>query len=262
MRITANIIIAMKLSQVVLNKMIFFYRSDDKVIGQRIALGKYEQYETKILLSQINNQSVVVDVGANIGYYTLLAAKIAKKVYAFEPDKDSFLILKKNVEENELTNVFLFNQAVGDKNEKVGLIINKENYGDSKVKVGNEIDCVRLDEVIKEKVDLVKIDVQGYEAKVVEGMKKIIKKDKPIIFIEVDQKNIKKINLDYKNIWSINDFAETPWPIWPGVQIKNNSGYTDLWMKNEMNMLDYWTMLKNVKYKKFIKGIMKLIWRK
>jgi len=249
----------MGLSQVLLNKMIFFYRSDDKHIGQRIALDKYEKYETNILLSQLNKNSVVVDVGANIGYYTLLAAKIAKKVYAFEPDKEAFEILKKNVEGNHLKNVVLFNKAVGSENKKVGVVRNKNNFGDSRVVKGNDIECVRLDEVIKEKVDLVKIDVQGYEIEVLEGMKNM---RVPILLVEIDQKNIKKLNTKYKYVWSINDFAETPWPIWPGVQIKNNNGYVDLWMKNEMSLRDYWTMLKNVNYKKFIKGIMKLIWRK
>jgi FkbM family methyltransferase len=262
----------MALSQVLLDKMIFFYRSDDKVIGQRIALNKYEIYETAILLSQLNSQSVVVDVGANIGYYTLLAAKVAKKVYAFEPDKETFEILKKNVEENNLKNVILFNKAVGNKNEKVGIEKNKDNYGDSRIQTpqasgqlpltGEPVQMVRLDDIIKEKVDLVKIDVQGYEIEVLEGMKKIIEKDKPIIFMEIEEKNINSLKPKYKYVWSINDFAETLWPIWPGVQIKNNNGYADLWMKNQMSINDYWVMLKNVKYKKFIKGIMKLIWQK
>ncbi|MCX6726769.1 MAG: FkbM family methyltransferase [Candidatus Shapirobacteria bacterium] len=248
----------MGLSQVVLNQMKFFYRKNDKFIGQRIALGKYEQYETKILLSQINKNSMVVDVGANIGYYTLLMAKVAKKVYAFEPDKDCFEILKKNVEENKLENVVLFNKAVGSRNKKVGIVRNEDNYGDSRVGKGNEVECVRLDDVIKEKVDLVKIDVQGYEIEVLEGMKNMVV---PIIFMEIDKENIKTLNTKYKYVWSINDFAETPWPIWPGVQIKNSNGYADLWMKNKMSLNDYWTMLKNVKYKKFLKGIIG-IWQK
>lgn len=244
----------MAYSQVDLQNMKFNYRTDDKYIGQRIALDKYEKYETTMIMSQVNMNSVVLDVGANIGYYTLLLAKIVKKVYAFEPDTENFKILEKNVEENNLTNVVLVNKAVGDENTKVGIKKNTDNYGDSRVVVGNKIDCVRLDDFIKEQVDLIKIDVQGFEPKVIEGAKKIIKKDRPILFIESE----KDIKLAGYERWSINDFAETPWPIWKGFQIKNNHGYADLWMKNKFTLSDYWTMLKNVNYKKFLKGIMKI----
>lgn len=242
----------MRLSQVVLGNIKFNYRIDDKYIGQRIALDKYEKYETAMVVAQAQDCSVVVDVGANIGYYTLLLAKRVKKVYAFEPDKENFEILKKNVEENSLKNVVLVNKAVGSKNEKVGIKRNRNNYGDSKVLEGNEIECIRLDDFMNEKVDLIKIDVQGFEPRVIEGAKEIIKKDKPILFVE-SEKNIKLVGYE---TWSINDFAETPWPIWKGFQIKNNHGYADLWMKNKFTFSDYWTMLKNVNYKKWIKGIM------
>lgn len=257
----------MDLSQVLLGKIKFYYRSDDKVIGQRIALDKYEKYETAIMLSQVNSDSVVIDAGANIGYYTVLLAKRVKKVYAFEPDKTAFEILKKNVKVNKLKNVEIFNKAVGSKKESKFLKTDSENFGNSKVVTSNtkqETRIVRLDEVIKEKVDLIKIDVQGYELEVLEGMGKMTV---PVMFLEIDQKNIKKLKTHlvgqakYKYIWSINDFAETPWPIWKGIQIKNNNGYVDLWMKNEMSLNDYLTMLKNVNYKKFLRGIIHS-WRK
>lgn len=243
----------------------FWYRSDDKVIGQRIALDKYEKYETAIMLGQVNKNSVVVDVGANIGYYTLLLAKEVKKIYAFEPDEEVFQILKKNVEENKLKNVVLINKAVGDKNEKVKIEKNKDNFGDSRISdKGELVECVKLDEVIKERVDLIKVDVQGWEPAVIEGAKNIIEKDSPILFLEYtpgeykDKKMINFLKKIYKNIWSINDFAEVPWPIYKGIKIWGKAGYADLWMKNKMEFKDYLIMLKNVKYKKFIKGIMSL----
>ena len=83
----------------IFGKYKFFYLENDRYIGQRIALEKYEPYETQLILRQAKVGDTVVDVGANIGYYTvLLADKIGKtgKIYAFEPDKTNFEILKKN----------------------------------------------------------------------------------------------------------------------------------------------------------------------
>ena len=81
-------------------KINFFYLENDRYIGQRAAVGKYEPYETQLILRQAKVGGTVIDVGANIGYYTLiLADKVGKngKVYAFEPDKINFEILEKNI---------------------------------------------------------------------------------------------------------------------------------------------------------------------
>ena len=271
----------MKLLKTKLGKMELWYRSDDKVIGGRIALGKYEKYETAIMMSQIDKNDVVVDVGANIGYYTLLMAQRAKKVYAVEPDKEIFAILKKNVEENNLKNVVLLNAAASDKKEGKYLTKDKENFGNSKInpskspfhkgdlKNVERVNCLRLDEILQneQKISAIKVDVQGWEPAVINGAKKIIEKDFPTLWMEYtpseypDQKMINFLEKIYKNIWSINDFAEVPWPIYKGVKVLGRAGYADLWLKKKMTVADYWIMLKNVNYKKFIKGIMGL-WQK
>ena len=240
----------MKLIKTKLEGLDFWYRSDDKFVGQRIALGKYEEYETILMLSQVKKESVVVDVGANIGYYTLLLVQKCKKVYAFEPDKECFLILKKNVEENKLGNVVLINKAVGDKNEQRAIIKDKSNYGNSRVGEGKGVECVRLDDVIKEKVDLMKIDVQGYEEKVIEGAKKIIKKDKPILFIEC-YKKIKFLDNVYRNIFTIDYWF---YVCRKGVQIDKKTGYADLLLTNKS--MCFWNRYKNIQWKKVIKDIM------
>ncbi len=120
----------------------FFYLENDRYIGQRVALGKYEPYETQLILRQTKIGDTVVDVGANIGYYTLLLAnKVGKtgKVYAFEPDKINFEILAKNVKENNLENVVMINAAVGKKEGKLKLHRSEENFGDHKLLLKNSI---------------------------------------------------------------------------------------------------------------------------
>jgi FkbM family methyltransferase len=253
-----------KLIKTKLNGLNFWYREDDKVIGQRIALGKYERYETALMMSQINKESVAVDVGANIGYYTLLIAQRAKKVYAIEPDKEVFEILKKNVEENNLKNVVLLNIAASDRKEKKYLIKDKENQGNSRLggKNGELVICLRLDDILvnEQYISAIKIDVQGWEPAVIAGGEEIIQRDSPTLFLEYtpgeykDGEMIKNLKSKYKNIWSINDFAEVPWPIYKGVRVLGKAGYADLWLKKKMEARDYWEMLKNVNYRKAIKG--------
>lgn len=240
------------------NGLDFWYREDDKYIGQRIALGKYEEYESILIVNQ--GATVAVDVGANIGYYTLLLAKVCKKVYAFEPDKDCFKILEKNVEENNLKNVVLFNKAVGAENKKVGIVKDKNNFGNSKIDLRSQmsdvrktelVECVRLDDVIKDKTDLMKIDVQGYEEKVIEGAKKIIEKDSPTIFMEHNGGNLDFLKSVYKNIFTIDYWFYVSRK---GIQIDSKTGYADLLLTNKR--LSLWNRYKNVQWKKVIKDIM------
>lgn len=218
-----------------------------------------------MFLSQLNNESVVVDVGANIGYYTILAAKVVKKVYAIEPDKKCFEILKKNVKENNLDNVVLINKAASDKREKKYLVRDEENLGNSRIsnKKGSVIMTNTLDNILvnEQIISLIKIDTQGWEPEVILGAKKVIKKHRPIMFLEYtpseykDRKMINFLKKNYQNIWSINDFAEVPWPIFKGVKTSGKSGYTDLFLKNKMELKDYLTMIKNVNYKKWIRNV-------
>ena len=74
-----------------------------------------EEYELSLFDSEIDEGSVVLDVGANIGVYTLTAAKYASVVYSFEPDPITFSNLKRNVEANGYKNVVAVNKAVSDK---------------------------------------------------------------------------------------------------------------------------------------------------
>ena len=235
------------------NGLVMWYRSDDRYIGQRIAIQKYEEYESVLILRNVNKNSVVVDVGANIGYYTLLLAKICKKVYAFEPDKRCFEILKKNIEENKLKNVVLFNLAVGDKNEKVEFIIDKENLGNSRIGDGDEtILCDSLDNVLKkEKIDLMKIDVQGYEEKVIEGAKNIISKYSPILFMEYNGGNLEFLKKIYKNIFTIDYWF---YILKKGIKIDKKTGYADLLLTNKN--ISLWERYINLQWKKIIKKIL------
>ena len=151
----------------------------------------YESFETMLIQKEIKRENVVLDIGAHIGYYTLIFAKLVGKngkVYAFEPEPTNFDLLKKNVEINGYKNVVLINKAVSNKNGKTKLYLGKENTADHRIYKSDdsrkfiEIETVKLDDYFKNhrKVDFIKMDVQGAEYSVLQGMSKLLKNNKTI----------------------------------------------------------------------------------
>ncbi len=253
-----NIVKNLKLKRTKVGRSNFWYLSNDEFIGKRVALRKYEQYETEVMMKNIDEGDVVVDVGANIGYYSVLVAeKVGPKgrVFAIEPEEKNFEILKKNIETNKFRNVKLIKAGAGVRNEERILEVSQNNYGDHRVgsqisdvrcqeKERQRVKIIRLDDVIEDKVDLLKIDTQGFEPYVIEGSKRIIEEDRPEIFLEYtpevyeNKKNreiIEELFGKYKYIRIVDDYLniviEAKSPI--EKYCKNKKGYCDLWLSNK-----------------------------
>ena len=266
----------------VFGKFVFNYLPDDKYVGQRVAQEKYEPYLTKLMLSKISEGSVVLDIGANIGYYTVLfAEKTGKtgKVIAIEPDPINFEILQKNIKENNLRNVVAVQAAVGNENKKMKIYESKENYGDHRM-WGNglavSVFCRKLDDLLKEleyeKIDFIKMDVQGFEAEVIEGGKNIIEKNKPIIFFEYWPWGIKNAGSDYKRmmlflkniykkIFWVDEYIQVHFPVSQKFldkkySDKNEDKYGNLWVKNKININDRIGQFNSFWVKKLIKRML------
>jgi FkbM family methyltransferase len=149
----------------------------------------YEPFETALFKREIKPGQTVLDIGANIGYYTLIAAKLAGpkgKVYAFEPDPDNFALLKKNVETNGYNNVVLVNKAVSDKTKTAQLFLNKTNKGDHRLYDSKDgrpsisVQTIKLDDFFKKldkKIHFIKMDIQGSEASALSGMRNLIRRN-------------------------------------------------------------------------------------
>jgi FkbM family methyltransferase len=134
------------------------------------------------LAGHIQPGMTVVDVGANIGYYTLVFADLAGpsgRVIAFEPDPDLYGAAVENVRRNgKADTVRLHNCALGAQPAELHLLRGQFNSGDNRLRRADPetaraiaVRVMRLDDVLAaEKVDLIKIDVQGWECDVFEGM--------------------------------------------------------------------------------------------
>lgn len=172
--------------------------------------GVYESFETSIIQGKIQEGDIVLDIGANIGYYTLIAAKAVGsfgKVYAFEPDPYNFAILQKNVDMNGYDNVVLEQKAVSDKNERVILYLDKNsivNHSLQRLSVSQhgvkiDVDAVRLDDDLEKdfkEVNFIKMDIQAGEWNALQGMKSLLKNDGLILAMEFWPKGLTNIKVN------------------------------------------------------------------
>jgi FkbM family methyltransferase len=161
--------------------------------------GSWEPAETDLFIRTIRPGDTVVDAGANVGYYTIIASRLvgpAGRVYAFEPDPANFELLRRNVELNGLTNVVLEPKALSDLKGAIKLFLAPENKGDHRIyqpkgesRPSVDVEAVRLDDYFKglgRRVDVVKSDTQGAEGLILEGMTGLLegRSDGPTIFME------------------------------------------------------------------------------
>lgn len=148
--------------------------------------GRYEPYETDLLLSLIQPGSVVIDVGANIGYYTVQFARATGPhgvVYAFEPEPGHAGLLDDNVRTNGLSNVTIVRKAAAEAAGTRRLFLAAENLGDHRMydsgdaRPAIDIDAVRIDDVVVDDgrpISLIKMDVQGAEPWALAGMREML----------------------------------------------------------------------------------------
>lgn len=157
--------------------------------------GVYEPFETELFKKEIKSGDVVLDIGANIGYYTLIATKLVGehgKVFAFEPDPTNFALLEKNVKLNGYKNVILVQKAVSNKTDKLRLYLCEDNKGDYRIydsrdgRQSIEIESIRLDDYFKNddgKIDFIKMDIQGSEGWAIQGMRLLLQRNKNVKII-------------------------------------------------------------------------------
>ena len=177
--------------------------------------GVYGELDTKIIREEIHEGDIVIDVGANIGYYTLIFAQLvgsSGKVFAFEPEPKNFEILKKNIKINNYQNIVAEQKIVSDKSGIVKLFIAEHGIVGHRINQQKssqkfiEVESIILDNYIKKlnldsKINFIKIDVEGSEPKVLEGAKEIMQKSNQLkIFTEFNREFVKKYGIEPKEM--------------------------------------------------------------
>ncbi len=174
---------------------------DDPGISSELRIFRtHEPLTTELTKRELKEGNVCLDIGSNIGYYALLESKIIGnkgRVIAIEPSPKNFQYLKQNIELDDITNIHAYNFAVGDHDGEINFVISKvsnlcyvlsdgEPIPDSSKVI--KIPLKKIDTFVKEehleKIDFIRMDVEGYEVKLFEGMWNTLRQFKPLIQME------------------------------------------------------------------------------
>ena len=156
----------------------------------------YESSVTQLLESIVARGMVVADIGASVGYHTLMMARLVGeegRVFSFEPEPYSFELLVKNIKLNGYNNVCAVNKAVSDRNGKTWLFVPEDSTLKSRLLPDRglangryiEIDMQTLDDFFRDypAPDVVKMDAEGAEPMVLSGMANIIQRKRQLKII-------------------------------------------------------------------------------
>lgn len=177
-----------------------------------------EKYESSLTYLDhfLKPGQVFIDGGANFGIYTVVASKIvgdSGTVLSFEPSVESFPVLERNVQLNQFDNVKLFNSALSSEegtsrlyhidNAPNSYSLNSDSRPDTTFEeVSTEtLDAILLCEDI-EKVDFIKLDVEGAEEKVLKGANSLLVQSKPKVLFEMGSRNSSNIEGDPQGAWN------------------------------------------------------------
>jgi FkbM family methyltransferase len=176
---------------------------DWAVSSAMFAEGVWEPEETKFLEKALRPGMVFVDIGAHIGYYTVIASGLVGstgKVFAFEPDPGNFALLQRNVAENHCQNVFTGQKAIAASTRRLSLYRSRSNFGDHRTYApigeavqqrGTErsavaVEALSLDDYFAGNptgIDFLKMDIQGSEYDAFIGMRKTLQRNSDITIL-------------------------------------------------------------------------------
>jgi FkbM family methyltransferase len=152
------------------------------LIGERYVI------EAELIKRIVSPGMKVVDVGANVGYYVLMFAQIVGKagqITAIEPWPENLVELELNVQCNKLENVKIIRKAIGNEAKEIGLLAGI-NSGVAPAETATFlIEQDILDNLITERIDFLKIDIEGYEGQALTGARRVLAEYRPILFLEV-----------------------------------------------------------------------------
>jgi FkbM family methyltransferase len=188
----------------------------DEWVQQHIYfLGYFDPAGISLIKKRLPEGGVFLDIGANVGSYTLVAANqvgISGRVIAFEPVSACFNRLTENINLNGLTNVVAEQQALTNENKVIDLhIADQKNLGmssifhhDTESGQTEQVSAVRLDDYLKQhqpdRIDMIKMDIEGAELFALQGMKDTLIKHKPELFIELKEEAVQHADYSLEDI--------------------------------------------------------------
>ena len=168
---------------------------------------QYEEETTNLLLNL--NPKTFIDVGTHVGRFSILLAKKGSNVISIEPSKENRGQLNKNIQLNNLQEkIKVIPVGCSDRNGKSTLYFVPHNEGLSSLEKQEgaqkeNIVIKKLDDIVKklkinpESIDVIKADVEGFELNVLRGSTNILKKGKPLLVLEITEKEKEKLIIEF-----------------------------------------------------------------
>jgi FkbM family methyltransferase len=189
---------------------------EDHIQQQILWYGWYEKQYLIAWENMVRPDSVVVDAGANAGYYSIAAAAKAKggKIYSFEPAEPAWNQLLRNIEINHFQHVSANRLALGNRQGNETLYLSSTaNSGMSALQPPENfegetanIEMTTLDHWLSKnsitRLDLVKIDIEGAELQALKGMQETLLRFKPVLFIEVCSELLKRSGSSVEELYT------------------------------------------------------------
>jgi FkbM family methyltransferase len=180
-----------------------FCDAADAAVSPGLLSGRYESHLTAVFERYCRTGMTVLDVGANLGYYSLLASQLvgaSGRVLALEPNSENCRLLLSSLRLNGTTNVQLLPVAA---DTSTGWAYYSTHVGSNGGLIGDEdllshpgtvVPTFRLDDLVDEPVGLLKMDVEGAEGRVVQGATRIIERDRPIVTTELKDEMLRRVS--------------------------------------------------------------------
>ncbi len=182
-----------------LNALMFLNEESENTIEKELIKNHYiEDNISSFLLDFLNKDKICLDIGSNIGYYSILFSKLSKYVISIEKDKKNFSILKKNIKINDIKNIDLYQyQIKSDKQE----------------------DYYSLDSLFNCCIDIIKINPSNNNLNIIKGANKLISKYSPLIIFKTPKVRSKKESYEIIELW--NYFKEKKYNLFLDAEIDN-----------------------------------------
>ena len=207
---------------------LYVHGEQDRIVSQRLREdGIWEPFETSLVLRLLRPGDVFVDVGANIGYFSVLAASVVGAqgaVFAFEPDPDNFRLLHANAELNGLGNcITAVEAALADTGGEGRLFLSADNLGDHQVYAGDASRSTVTIALLNgsrylagrlQRLDLLKVDTQGAEFQVMAGLLPLLQSlaQPPRIIVELTPHSLRAAGSSGRSLLEL--LATLGQPMW------------------------------------------------
>jgi FkbM family methyltransferase len=239
-----------------------------KIIWNYLSNGQSYEPETSLFFECVLNAGdYIVDIGAHIGYFSILASKIVGEngtIFSFEPERNNYDQFRQNIELNDLKNIRTFNLALSSEDREGELFVNSDNDGghalwdvskhsacekSRKYRLKQPVGVSMLDTILQAesvtKIKLIKIDTEGAEHNILRGAQKIIETCRvPFIICEINRTGLEHMGTDEDNFrvfmqdlgyetYLLQDVAPKLQRLFPAQHVKGNFVFNVVFIKPE-----------------------------